>query len=62
MATRTKANPLTHDPVIREYLERLHARYGKYALPAEEVRKIVDESMGDKSLTQVLFEMRREGY
>jgi predicted DNA-binding antitoxin AbrB/MazE fold protein len=46
---------------IRRYIARMRARYGKYARSPEEVRRIVDESMGDKTLTEALYEMREEG-
>ncbi len=48
------------DPSISEYVRELKAAYGKYALPARELRRIVDESMGAKTLTGILHQMREE--
>ncbi|GEM_PF-4791290 len=50
------------DPDIREYVEKLRAKYGKHVLPAEEVRRIVDKAMGNKTLTEVLHKMREESW
>ena len=38
----------------------LYAQYGKYALPDDELRKLMDEVMGTKTLTRELYKMRRE--
>lgn len=46
------------DPAISDYIAKTRARYGKYSMPIEQVRKLVDESMGEKSLTDILFKMR----
>ncbi|MBI2909337.1 MAG: hypothetical protein HYX92_16960 [Chloroflexi bacterium] len=47
-----------NDPVISSYISKMRAKYSKYALPAEEARRIVDESMGEKTLTDILNEIR----
>lgn len=39
-------------------IDKLYAQYGKYALPDEEARKIVDEALGTKTLTEALDSMR----
>ena len=39
-------------------LNKLYSQYGKYALSDEEARKIVDQAMGTRSLTEALGEMR----
>lgn len=39
-------------------IDKLYAQYGKYALPDEEARKIVDEALGTKTLTEALDTMR----
>jgi len=38
----------------------LYARYGKYAVPDEELRKMLEEEMGEKTLTEELYAMRDE--
>lgn len=50
------------DPSIAGYIAKTRAKYGKHVLPADEVRSIVDKSMGNKSLTEVLYRMRESGY
>lgn len=50
------------DPAIQEYVEKLRAKYGKHALPAEEVRRLADKAMGNKTLTEVLSQMREESW
>lgn len=39
-------------------IDKLYAQYGKYALPDEEARSIVDEALGTKTLTRALDSMR----
>lgn len=48
------------DPAIAEYIKALRARYGKYALPEDEARRLIDKAMGEKTLTEILFQMRNE--
>ena len=48
------------DPAIYDYVTALRQQYGKYALPIEDVRRMVDEAMGEESLTALLFQMREE--
>ena len=43
-----------------EYVLRLRQGYGAYARPSEEVRRIVDDSMGQTRLTDVLYESRKD--
>jgi hypothetical protein len=43
---------------IRTAVEELYSKYGKHALPDQEARKIVDQAMGTKSLTEALDAMR----
>ena len=50
------------DPEIDEYIADVKARYGKYARPIEDVRKILSETMGDVTLTDILFEMRKKSF
>jgi hypothetical protein len=45
------------DPSIFDYIARTRAKYGRYSLPIEEVRKLVDKTMGERTLSQVLREM-----
>jgi hypothetical protein len=48
------------DPAIAEYIKDLQARFGKYALPEDEARRLIDKAMGEKTLTEILFPMRNE--
>ena len=48
------------DPTIREHIKQLRRRYGKAGRSAGEVRRIVDQAMGTKLLTEVLDEKRKE--
>ena len=50
------------DPAISDYIAKTRAKYGKFSLPIEEARRIVDASMGEHTLSQVLHEMREDGY
>ncbi len=36
----------------------LYEKYKQHALPNEEMRRLLDQEMGDKTLTEVLYEMR----
>lgn len=49
------------DRAVEDYITKLRARYGKYARPAEEARRILDQAMGSRTLTEVLYKMREEG-
>lgn len=48
------------DPAISDYIARTRSRFGRYVLPIEEVRSILDKDMGEKTLTGVLYQMREE--
>lgn len=48
------------DPAIKSYIEELRRQYGKYATSAQEVREMLDKTMGDKTLTDLLHEVREE--
>ncbi len=57
--TKTGAALLrAESPEIRKTLQELHERYGKYVVPDEELRKMMAEAMGDRTLTQELEDMR----
>lgn len=45
-------------PEIAARLDELHAQYGKYALPVDQVRSLVDKQMGKRTLTSELYTMR----
>lgn len=60
MTTKPKAKPQTTDPAIADYLAQLLEQYGEHVLAAEEVRKIVDEAMGDVSLSDAVLKIRKE--
>jgi hypothetical protein len=42
-------------------LEKEYQLFGKYAKSDEETRAMADKELGDKTLTEVLYEMREEG-
>jgi len=43
---------------IAKAIDQLYAQYGKYALPDEDARKIVDAALGPETLTEELHAMR----
>jgi hypothetical protein len=43
-----------------EYVVRLRQGYGAYARPSEEARRIVDGSIGQARLTDILYESRKD--
>ncbi|MDE2993810.1 MAG: hypothetical protein OXU67_08000 [Chloroflexota bacterium] len=47
------------EPAIRSYISSVKAEYQQYALPLEEGRKVIDAAMGEKTLTEVLYELRQ---
>lgn len=47
-------------PETAAYVAELKRKYQKYAMPADEARKIVDASMGEKTLTELLYEARKQ--
>ena len=49
------------DGQLGAYITQLKADYGSYALPAKDARRIVDESMGEYSLTDLLYTSREDG-
>ena len=59
---KTEVRPhqqLHGDPTIREHIEQLRRRYGQAERSADEVRRIVNQAMGSKLLTEVLDETRK---
>ena len=52
--------PRTENAELSRYVSDLTARFGIYALPACEARRIVDESMGASSLTALLYKSRED--
>ncbi len=49
------------DGRLAAYITQLKADYGSYALPAKDARRIVDESLGEDSLTDLLYTSREDG-
>ena len=41
-------------PEVAEYLERTLERYGKYAVSADEVRAMMDDALGERTVTAEL--------
>lgn len=48
----------TVSPEMAKVLKHLHAKYGRYSVSLEQLRRDLDEEMGSKSLTEELFLMR----
>ncbi|GAC1458151.1 MAG: hypothetical protein PVSMB1_08010 [Gemmatimonadaceae bacterium] len=48
------------DSAAQRYVLQLRASHGKYARPADETRRLVDESMGSSSLTELLYKSRQD--
>ena len=48
------------NPSVQESLEKLRTRHAKYAVPARELRAMLDEAMGDRTLTEELHKLREE--
>ncbi|MBI4312328.1 MAG: hypothetical protein HY681_11175 [Chloroflexi bacterium] len=46
------------DPTVSSYVASLRRKYRRYAMPVDDARKIVDAAMGDKCLTDLLYEAR----
>lgn len=46
------------DPSVSDYIAKSKAKYGKYLLPVDDVRHLIDESMGRTTLTEILTQMR----
>ena len=49
---------MMQSPEMTRAIERLYARYGKYAVPIAELRKRLDKEMGQRTLTEELCAMR----
>jgi hypothetical protein len=65
MLDRTTARRRALDPAERpneeavdRYVRSLKAAYARYARPIDELRQLVDQSMGGASLTAVLYDAR----
>lgn len=48
------------DPSILRYKAKLHREFGKYETSLENLRRQMDAALGDRKLTDVLYEMRHE--
>ncbi len=48
------------EPEIRSYISSVKAECQQSPLSLEEGRKIIDEAMGEQTLTAVLYELRQE--
>ena len=50
----------SQSPEIVDSVHELQAKYGKYAIPDDEAREVVDNAMGKKTLSGELRVMRIE--
>lgn len=48
------------DPQIDSYVASLKRRFKRYAMPVEEARKVIDKAMGNRTLTELLYETRQQ--
>ncbi len=46
------------DPMAKRYIESLKKEFEAYKMPLDEARKIIDADMGDKKLTDLLYDAR----
>ncbi|MDP2935603.1 MAG: hypothetical protein Q8O86_03840 [Dehalococcoidia bacterium] len=49
---------LLESPEVQGSLGRLRRRYGRYASSADQVREMMDNALGDRTLTELLYELR----
>lgn len=49
---------LLESPEVQESLGRLRRRYERYASSADQVREMMDNALGDRTLTELLYELR----
>ena len=56
----TDAIEAAQEKQLTKYIEDLSRSFGQYARPDGETRRIVDHSMGDASLTDLLYQSRHE--
>lgn len=47
-------------PEVQKSLTKLLKRYGKYAIPAQNLREMMDVALGLRTLTGELYKMREE--
>ena len=45
-------------PDVQASLEKLRRKYSRYAVPVEQVRAMLDEALGERTLTQELYALR----
>jgi hypothetical protein len=57
----THARASGDDGRLQAYIGQLKADYGGYARPAKEARRIVDESLGQCPLSDLLYTSREDG-
>ena len=57
-----KASPsdVSPNPALVKYVAELNAQYGGYAKAIGDVRNIIDDAMGDQTLTGLLYKSRNE--
>lgn len=58
---KTPGAPPDRDDALSRYVSDLKAKFGGYARPADEARRLVDESMGASTLTGLLYKSRENG-
>ena len=45
-------------PDVQASLEKLRRKYGRHAVPVDQVRAMLDEALGERTLTQELYALR----
>ncbi len=48
----------SQSPGVQESMDKLQKQYGEYAVPADEVRAMLDKALGDRTLTEELYKLR----
>ncbi|MDO8637205.1 MAG: hypothetical protein Q7R34_13410 [Dehalococcoidia bacterium] len=48
------------EPEITSYIASTKKKFRRYAMPVDEARKVIDKSMGKRTLTELLRETRRQ--
>jgi len=43
---------------VQRSLEALYKRYGKYAVAAKELRAVLDKALGERTLTEELYQIQ----
>lgn len=48
------------EPAVQTYVSSLREHYRRYLVPIEQGRKLIDQAMGARPLTDTLYQIREE--